>query len=259
MRKPTSERPKMTIEEFCEHLKGKGAYIGDDWHIYSKKGKIISRECSNGYYMARTRINGYEYNFMEHRVIWCMVHGSIPSGLQINHKDFNRANNNIENLELMTAKENVNYSIDAGRVHFRKGAESGKAIYTNKDIQAIRWLNGKGWSVKQIQALFGTEQYNTIRRAARGDRYAEVPAEKDVCAVYPTIVNRAQRNRTENALLGMVNSVGELVEMCKFGAVDRNEQISAIGDVIYYLTAFCNEIDIDTTEMLYDMREKCNV
>lgn len=40
----------------------------------------------------------------------------IPKGLQINHKDENKENNCIENLELMTNKENCNYGSRNARI-----------------------------------------------------------------------------------------------------------------------------------------------
>lgn len=41
-----------------------------------------------------------------HRVIWEYHNGPIPDGLEIDHKDTNRDNNKIDNLRLVTSKEN---------------------------------------------------------------------------------------------------------------------------------------------------------
>lgn len=46
-------------------------------------------------------------NYLEHRVIWVMVHGSIPPGKEIDHIDRDRYNNKLENLRLVTRRENV--------------------------------------------------------------------------------------------------------------------------------------------------------
>ena len=46
-----------------------------------------------------------------------MAHkGAIPEGMQINHKDENKANNCIDNLELMTNKENSSYGTRNARI-----------------------------------------------------------------------------------------------------------------------------------------------
>jgi hypothetical protein len=45
-----------------------------------------------------------------HRVMWIYVHGSIPDGYVINHRDGNRRNNRIDNLEAVTQQENVRHA-----------------------------------------------------------------------------------------------------------------------------------------------------
>ena len=72
----------------------KGSYLVVT--IYNDKGHIMS-------------INAQELVFMAHK-------GTIPKGLQINHKDENKENNCIENLELMTNKENCNYGSRNARI-----------------------------------------------------------------------------------------------------------------------------------------------
>ena len=49
-------------------------------------------------------------NLLIHRVIAQKFIGNID-GLQVNHKDGNPANNHIDNLELVTAKENMAHSV----------------------------------------------------------------------------------------------------------------------------------------------------
>ena len=44
-----------------------------------------------------------------HRLVWEVFNGPIPEGLQINHKDENKSNNSLENLEVVTPKQNTNY------------------------------------------------------------------------------------------------------------------------------------------------------
>lgn len=75
-------------------------------------GKISRNEyeTTNGYKFGRMLSKSYYV----HRLVWMFVHGWIPKELEINHKDGNKQNNKISNLELLTNKENVNYSIDNG-------------------------------------------------------------------------------------------------------------------------------------------------
>lgn len=42
-----------------------------------------------------------------HRIVWMLFNGPIPEGMEINHIDMNKSNNNISNLELVTHKRNL--------------------------------------------------------------------------------------------------------------------------------------------------------
>jgi hypothetical protein len=43
-----------------------------------------------------------------------------PENMVVHHKDFNPANNNIDNLVWCTAAENLKYSHDAGRMVYQR-------------------------------------------------------------------------------------------------------------------------------------------
>lgn len=55
---------------------------------------------NNGYY----RRSKGDRRLM-HRVVWEFYNGKIPHGFDIHHKDHNRTNNKIENLELLKKDE----------------------------------------------------------------------------------------------------------------------------------------------------------
>ena len=48
-----------------------------------------------------------------HRVVWEAFNGAIEGRLEINHKDLNRVNNRLDNLELTTHQQNLQHAIDA--------------------------------------------------------------------------------------------------------------------------------------------------
>lgn len=44
-------------------------------------------------------------SYLEHRLVWEAAHGPIPSGMQVHHKNGNKRDNRLENLELMTPRD----------------------------------------------------------------------------------------------------------------------------------------------------------
>lgn len=253
----------MTIEEFTERLKADGVYIGEDNHLHRANGKLLSRMCRNGYYMTVKSYDNTVYRFMEHRVIWCFHYGTINPELVINHIDFDRANNAIENLELVTPKQNMAHSIENGRMNWLKGADSPMAYMTEKDVQLIRYLCKHGYSQKLVADMYGLKHPNLISRVVTGARYGNVLDATSVISVYPLLVEKTSRKdlpkdeRITNALLGMCGEIGELVDIFKKHyfqghELDVNHVIEEMGDVMYYLCWLLIELDEDIAEVCFE-------
>ncbi len=83
----------------------KGYTVKDDGTIINKYCKEIGHEGRNHKYMY-VSINGK--HLLKHRVIWEAFMGEIPEGMQIDHIDTNKFNNNLSNLRLVTDKQNKN-------------------------------------------------------------------------------------------------------------------------------------------------------
>ena len=79
--------------------------------IWSKKtGKFVGYKNLDGYYhTALTDDNGKITHGLIHRFIYETVNGPIPEGLQVNHINEKKTDNRIDNLNLMTCKENNNW------------------------------------------------------------------------------------------------------------------------------------------------------
>ncbi len=57
--------------------------------------------------------NGVQW--YEHRWVWTQAHGAIPKGMSIHHINSNKTDNRLENLKLVTHKENHRQSDKWGR------------------------------------------------------------------------------------------------------------------------------------------------
>lgn len=70
----------------------------------SKVGEVAGRVDKFGYVILKYRQKAYRC----HRVVWEMHNGAIPKGMYIDHINQNRSDNRIENLMLVSNKENSN-------------------------------------------------------------------------------------------------------------------------------------------------------
>lgn len=105
---------------------------------------------------------------MAHRVIWTWLKGPIPDGMQINHKDLNKQNNRIDNLEVVTADENIQHSYDNGRPKPWNKAESwrGKDRVTDEQRLEMVRLRQSGMKLREIAEKFAISVTHTQRIVA---------------------------------------------------------------------------------------------
>lgn len=83
--------------------------------LFCKDGNLANLDKSNWGYKPAIIYNGKKWtkhrNYYErggvslHRAVWVDHYGTIKKGYHIHHKDFNPANNDISNLEMLSPKE----------------------------------------------------------------------------------------------------------------------------------------------------------
>lgn len=62
-----------------------------------------------GYYQVVLCKNSKLKAYRVHRLVWSAFNGQIPENMQVNHINEIKSDNRLENLNLMTCKENINY------------------------------------------------------------------------------------------------------------------------------------------------------
>lgn len=83
-----------------------------------------------------------------HRIIWTAFNGPIPDGITINHRDGDKANNRLDNLELATHAEQLE--------HARAIGLKSPAKISPDDVKDLRQkYASKQWSQKDLAQLFG--------------------------------------------------------------------------------------------------------
>lgn len=106
------------MEGFIE-MKGYPQYfINNKGDIYSQKyGNLLTpRKNRDGYLFIEFEINGKKYYRRIHRLVAENFLPEAHTKETVNHKNFDKTDNRVENLEWMTNLENIRHGIDGGRI-----------------------------------------------------------------------------------------------------------------------------------------------
>jgi len=115
---------------------------------YVIMGKAISPyKTKHGYLAFKVNKNGKRKGMYVHRAV--LLAFTKEEGEQVNHIDGIKTNNNIENLEWVTASENYNHALVNG---LRKYAY-GKKI-DDMSVLTMKTLSGCGYKYSQIAKFF---------------------------------------------------------------------------------------------------------
>jgi len=117
--------------------------LGNIKSLKFNKEKVLNPSCSSpdGYYRVNLFINGKSTSRLVHQLMAesFLNHKVCGLKLVINHIDFNRTNNRLDNLEIVTNRENTN------KKHLKSSSKY-TGVYWNKannKWQSIIYLNGK--------------------------------------------------------------------------------------------------------------------
>lgn len=91
--------------------------------------------------------------YQAHRLIYAYHYGIIPEGMQIDHVDGNRCNNNIQNLRLASASENM--------------WNTGVISTNTSGYKGVWQTNGKWWCKLQKAGIIYKECFGTLEDAIK--------------------------------------------------------------------------------------------
>lgn len=132
-----------------------------------RTGRIFKiQNASNGYKQVVLSKNGKQRIYRVHRLV---AEAFIPNPLglpEVNHKDENRANNNVDNLEWCTHQYNNSYGNKPAR-----GSKNAMAKLTDEQVKEIRARRSSGELLKTIAEDYGIS-LNHVSNIANGRRWA---------------------------------------------------------------------------------------
>lgn len=161
-----------------------GYTISSKGYVINRKGKKMVNvpNVRDTYFGVNLSTNNISKKVKIHRLV-ALAFISNPEGKQqVNHKDCNRQNNNVENLEWVTNKENVDHAFKMGRIvglaerariNGRKSAEvvsKPVRVFDDyggyKDFESVKSAASYlGLSPSYVSALVGKKYvYNKVKK-----------------------------------------------------------------------------------------------
>ena len=176
-------------------------------YFHGPKGKVERKLVpdKDGYLTVNLKIGAKVYCKKVHREVATAYIREPLEGEQVNHKDGNRANNHVDNLEWCSPKENIKHALGEGLkpIGFKYLSNTtgyyGVSIYKGKYVAQIK-RNGKNHKLGTYQSLEEAHAVvsNEIKREAEGLPIREYKVIKIITMLNP-----------DNTVVRTFNSIAE--------------------------------------------------
>ena len=146
-----------------KQIKGYDYEINSQGEIKSiKTGKLLKQVNSwNGYLRVNLYRKGVRKGFMVHRLVAENFISNPNSLPEVNHKDFNKANNEVDNLEWCSKQENMDHAKAGGVLVAFRGEQNTTSKLKEKEIEKIRVITGR--KLREIAEEFGVSVRTIVR------------------------------------------------------------------------------------------------
>lgn len=166
-------------------VKSLGRYI---YYIDGRTGKECQRWSRERVLRSSTGTSGYDtthlykddaerHTVMIHRLVAEYFLDKVEGKDLVNHKDGNKLNNNIVNLEWVTFSENVLHALDTGLLR-KRGEDCNFAKLSEKEvveIMALRKYDPKKFSCKRISDKYQiSEKYVSYLASGNSSRWQHI-------------------------------------------------------------------------------------
>lgn len=155
-------------------IPGHAGYYADlDGNIYNRKGNRLIPQTQSSYVGVDLPIgNGKFKRFTVHRLVAMTFIPNIENKPQVNHKDGNKHNNSVSNLEWVTRNENQKHRFDKLH-HSHFGEKNTQAKLTKEKVLDIIKLKKLGLDLGSLSTMFSISK-PTICDIMAGRSWAHV-------------------------------------------------------------------------------------
>ena len=152
-----------------------GYQVSSSGQVTSPRGRALRHEIVKGGYH-RVAVHGAtgRRRYLVHVLVAELFLGPKPPGHEVNHRDGDKNNNNVANLEYVTPASNVRHSFQVLGVQRAKGSRNSQAKLTEDAVRKIRAAYRAGGTTKAALAqTFGVSP-TTVGRVVSGERWKHV-------------------------------------------------------------------------------------
>jgi len=138
-------------------------------------GKVLRPGLVSGYEQVVLCQKSLLKSFYVHRIVAVAFIGPCPAGKQVNHRDGDKLNNRLSNLEYVTAAQNTQHAYRMGLSKAICGANHYRAKLTDKDVLEIRAAYAAGGvTQRKLADNFGVHRVN-ISNIVNRQTWAHLP------------------------------------------------------------------------------------
>ena len=160
---------------------------------------ILGHITHKGYRQVGIFLNKKQTFRVVHRLVMIAFEGEIPTGMEVNHKDGNKLNNHVDNLEYVTHQENMIHAyMELGnpgkKLNKHLASEIRGLLRQSDDWQAIAKSYGVCWQMvhkiaQQLVWRDGSEKITHPSRKLTPDKVLEIKVRAANGEVHARIAN----------------------------------------------------------------------
>lgn len=158
-------------------IKGYESYlVSINGDVYStKRHKYLTKSYNGGYAKIIIRVDGVHHNKLVHRLVAQAYIPNPENKPQVNHKDGDKSNNNVFNLEWCTQSENNIHAFKNGLMSI-----TNNCIARQKEVVGIKVINtitGKIYGSIRMAAIENNMPKSTLYGKLRGKQFNDTGIE----------------------------------------------------------------------------------
>ena len=203
------------------------------FYIIDRYGNIFSNQYGGGFLSHIITDRGYHIVSLQertgrriqrkvHRLVmmtFCYINGC--ENLEVDHKDGNKSNNHISNLEWVSGKINVRRAIDNGQRQAWSNDNNPKAIVSSNDALKIIDLALQGLSNEEILHYIPNANISIIANIVLGNTWSDIISKDKIIKIkelrHPEILSYDQKHLICQYYQNNINSIN----LNEYGSVTK--------------------------------------